>query len=203
MVVIGVTGGVGSGKSTVAKMFQDLGAQVLDADVLAHEVMEPHSLAWRRIVAAFGDGVVQEDQRINRKALARIVFADPEARRRLEGIIHPQVLRRLKQQLHQLKRRRATPAVVLDVPLLLEAGAQHLVDVLVVVTADAATARSRLQRKHGWSEEEIAQRMAAQWDLSAKAAMADYVLDNGNGLEQTRKQVRHIWKQAVTTSQPN
>jgi dephospho-CoA kinase len=200
MVVIGVTGGVGTGKSTVAKMFRDLGAVVLDADELAHEAMEPKRLVWRRIIEQFGEGILNDDQTINRAALAKVVFADPDARRRLEAIVHPQVLRRIKQQLHQLKRRRGLRAVVLDVPLLIEVGAQRLVDRVVVVTAPADVQRRRLQRKYDWTEEEIARRIGSQWDVSAKAALADDIVDNADGLEHTRKQVRRLWKEAVEVS---
>jgi dephospho-CoA kinase len=203
MIVIGVTGGVGTGKSTVAKMLQELGAVVLDADTLAHEAMEPKRLAWRQIIALFGDGVLNEDQTIDRRELGRLVFSDAQARQRLEAVIHPQVFRRIKQQLHRVRRRRGVRAVVLDVPLLVETDAQELADLLVVVTATEAAQRRRLHEKYGWSQEEITQRIAAQWNLSAKAALADYVVDNGNGLEHTRKQVRQIWNQAVTASHRN
>jgi len=197
MLVIGVTGGVGTGKSTVAKMFKELGAVVLDADALAHEAMEPKRLAWRQIVKRFGERVLNDDQTINRKSVGETVFADPVKRRQLEGILHPQVLRRIKQRLHRWRRQRRVRAVVLDVPLLLEVGAHELVDVVVVVTAPAAQQRERLARKHGWSEEDIERRKDAQWALSAKEALADYVVDNADGLERTRTQVRQIWKQAV------
>lgn len=198
MVVIGVTGGVGTGKSTVAKMFKQLGAEVLDADALAHEAMEPGRLAWRRIVRAFGDGVLNDDRTVNRRALARLVFSDEAARKRLEAIVHPQVLRRIKQELHRLRRRRGVRAVVLDVPLLAEAGAQELVDALVVVTAQPQQQRQRLAARRGWTEDEVARRTQAQWDVSAKVALADYVVDNRDGLEQTRRQVRRIWHQVMS-----
>src|SRR3989338_7552893 len=143
MVVIGVTGGVGTGKATVAKMCKELGAVVLDADSMAHQVMEPKRLCWRRVVERFGEEVLNEDQTINRRRLAAIVFRDGGQRRQLEAVIHPQVVRKMKQRLHRLRRSglpgvarggqaRRIPAVVLDVPLLVEADAQGMVDALVV-----------------------------------------------------------------------
>ncbi len=195
MIVIGVTGGVGTGKSTVARMFQQLGAVVLDADRLAHHVMEPKRLAWRRIVKAFGEEILNEDHTINRKRLAGVVFANEARRTQLERIVHPVVLRELKRRLHRVRRSRRIPAVVLDVPLLLEAGAQDMADALVVVTAPPEAQRQRLRKQHGWSEEETDARIAAQWDLSAKAALADYVVDNARGVDATRTQVKHIWNQ--------
>ena len=190
MVVIGVTGGVGSGKSTVAKMFEQLGATVLDADVMAHQVMEPKRLAWRHIVNAFGEEILNDDQTINRGRLAAHVFHDAERRQQLEQIIHPQVLRHMKQQLHRL---RGVRAVVLDVPLLLETGMEQHVDALVVVTAPLDVQRERLKKKFTWSEEEINERIAAQWDAAAKAALADYVVDNTGSVDATRTQVKRIW----------
>ena len=194
MVVIGVTGGFGTGKSTVASMCRELGAVVLDADVIAHRVMEPKRLAWRRLVEAFGEGILNEDQTINRTRLAAIVFKDAQQRKRLEGIIHPHVVRQIKDELHRLRRSRRTKAVVLDVPLLAEAGAERLVDTLVVVTVPPDVQRERLTRKYG-ADEDIDARIASQWELSAKVALADHVVDNSDGVEATRTQVKRIWGQ--------
>ena len=195
MVVIGVTGGVGTGKSTVAGMFKRLGAVVLDADAMAHQVMEPKRLAWREVVKTFGEGVLNDDQTINRRRLASLVFSDEQSRRRLEAIIHPRVMREIRRRLHRLRGSRRIPAVVLDVPLLVEVGAQDLVDALVVVTAPPGVQRERLKRQHGWADEDTRARMGAQWELSAKAALADHVVDNSDGVDATRTQVKRIWDQ--------
>ena len=200
MVVIGVTGGLGTGKSTIAGMFKQLGAVVLDADVIAHEVMEPKKVAWRQILKTFGEDILNEDHTINRGQLANVVFRDGQRRRELEAIIHPHVLRRIKQQLHRLRRTRGTRAVVLDVPLLVEVGAQDVVDALVVVTAPPEAQRERLKKTFRWSEEEMDARMAAQWDLAAKVALADHVVDNSDGVDVTRTQVKRIWNQLVVPS---
>lgn len=196
MVVIGLTGGFGTGKSTVAAMFGELGATVLDADQIAHQAMEPKRLAWRRIVEAFGESIVNEDQTINRQRLGALVFADEQARMRLEAILHPQVLTQIKRRLHPLQRLRRVNAVVVDAPLLVEAGAEQLVDTLVVVTASPEVQRERLRRKYGGTTE-IEARIAAQWAVSAKVALADYVVDNSDGINATRTQVRRIWDQLV------
>jgi dephospho-CoA kinase len=216
MVVIGLTGGLGTGKSTVAKMFGDLGAVVLDADRIAHEVMEPKKLAWRAIVKQFGQGVLNEDQTINRRWLADRVFRDPQARRQLEEIVHPRVLQHIKQRLHRLSRNRPAyrakqgkrpsrgagrrlQVVVLDVPLLIESGVPRLVDTVVVVTAPPEVQRRRLTAR-GMAEEEINARVAAQWEPARKTAVADYVVDNADGLEQTRRQVKQLWNQLAAAS---
>ncbi len=217
MVVIGVTGGVGTGKTTVAGMFKRLGAVVLDADEIAHQVMEPKRLAWREIVKTFGEGVLNDDQTVNRKRLAALVFRDEPSRRRLERIIHPRVLREIKARLHRLRRPSAafrTPSrarvegrrarkvkvVVLDIPLLVEAGAHDLADALVVVTAPPDVQRQRLTAKFGWTDAETNARMDAQWDLSAKVALADVVVDNADGVETTRTQVKRLWNRLVPRS---
>ena len=194
MVVLGVTGGLGSGKSTVTRMFHQLGAVAVDADALAHEVIEPERPAWREIVTAFGREILNADRTINRRRLGAIVFADARRRRRLEAIVHPRVLRELRRLLRRLREERRAPVVVVEVPLLFEAGARGAVDAVVVVTAPPAVRRARLQR-HGWSKREVAARMAAQWTLSAKAALADYIVENAAGKARTRAQVKRIWNQ--------
>ena len=194
MIVIGVTGGVGTGKSTVAKMLGDLGARVLDADAIAHESMRPGMLAWRRIVETFGEAVVHPDRTINRQQLARIVFDDPEARRRLEAIVHPQVIKEVKRRLHAWQKHGRHLVVALDVPLLLEAGLDALVDVVVVVRADPAVQRARLADGRGWSAAEIARRVNAQWSLAVKEERADAVVENSGRLSETRRQVTQLWK---------
>jgi len=216
MVVIGVTGGVGTGKSTVAKMFRQLGAVVLDADAIAHQLMEPKRLCWRRVVECFGQEILNEDQSINRRRLADIVFRDAQRRRDLEAIIHPAVLRQIKQRLHRLGRSRLPGtarggqarlplgyrggqarrirAVVLDVPLLVEVDAHGMADVLVVVTAPRQVQRTRLAHRYG-DPEEVDARIAAQMEVSAKAALADFVVDNAGTLDATRTQVKRIWEQ--------
>ena len=192
MFVIGVTGGVGTGKSTVAGMFKRLGAVVLDADVIAHDVIQPKRPAWRATVKAFGRVVLNADGTINRRRLAANVFGSTSQRKRLERMIHPQVLRTIRQALRRL---RQTPVVVLDVPLLLESGMKRDVDALVVVTAPRDVQHRRLARKFGWSKEEITARNAAQWTLAAKVALADFVVDNSGGVRATRTQVKRIWNQ--------
>jgi len=197
MIVIGVTGGVGTGKSTVAKMFQRLGAVVLDADAMAHRAMEPKRVVWRRIVKAFGEEVLNGDQTINRRRLAELVFRDAHRRAQLEEIVHPHVARQMRREVHRLRRARRIPAVVLDVPLLVEVGARGWVDALVVVTAPPTIQRRRLARAYGWSAQETDERRAAQLKLSAKAALADDVVDNSDGVDATRTQVKRIWNKLV------
>ena len=200
MLVIGVTGGLGTGKSAVARMFGELGATVIDADQVAHAVMEPKRLAWRALVRTFGRDILNEDETINRTRLAERVFRDAQARQELEAIVHPPVIRHIKQQLSRLSRlrrgRNRDRIVVLDVPLLMETGSESLVERVVVVTAPPEIQRKRLAGR-GMSEAQISERIAAQWEMGRKVAMADHVVDNADGLEQTRRQVRELWKQLL------
>ena len=198
MISIGVTGGLGTGKSTVVRMFGELGAEVMDADAIAHEVMEPKRVAWRRIVKRFGEGVLLEDQTIDRRRLAAVVFNDAGARRELEAIIHPQVLQEIQRRLGQWKRRRVKAAVV-EVPLLFETQSQGMVDAVVVVTAPPEAQRQRLLKK-GFEPDDVDKRIAAQASQSAKAALADYQVDNAGSIEQTRRQVRDVWHRLVEAS---
>lgn len=196
MVVIGLTGGFGTGKSTVAAMFEQLGAAVLDADRITHELMEPKKMVWRRIVDTFGVAILNEDNSINRRRLAEIVFKDVDKRKQLESFVHPEVVNHINREVQLIEKEHKVKAVVLDVPLLIEAGAKNLAGVIVVVTASPEIQQERLLKKYG-SQERIAGRIQAQMDISAKVALADYVIDNSDDVDNTRTQVRDIWNKLV------
>ncbi len=176
MIFVGLTGGVATGKSTIAKMLERCGALVIDADVLAHQVMEPHKPAWRAIVKTFGKAVVNPDRTINRQALGAIVFRNRARLRRLEQIIHPRVAREQARLTRQAVRKDPKAVVIYDVPLLYEAGIDARVDKVVVVTADRETQISRLQKRNGLTRTEAIRRIRNQWPLRKKVAAADYVL---------------------------
>jgi dephospho-CoA kinase len=202
-VVVGVTGGLGTGKSTVARMLEEWrGVVVLDADRIAHDVIQPRKVAWRQILERFGKDIVHshEDVRIDRKRLAELVVEDDDARRDLEAIVHPRVLKELAAEIHELRHdthgNRRKKMVVVEIPLLFETDSQGLVDHVVVVTATPEVALRRL-RERGMTEDDAARRQAAQMDLSAKAALADTVIDNSGDREQTRRQVETLWDQLV------
>lgn len=197
MVVIGVTGSVGTGKSTVARMFGALGAEVLDADAITHELTRPNQPVWRKIVKRFGPRVVRENGSLCREELARQVFRDPAKRKALERIVHPAVLAEIRRRIRELRQRRNVKAVVADVPLLVETGSQQWMDALVVVTARPAQQRARLRAKFGWSRKQIEARRRAQMPQAAKVALADHVIDNTGSVGATRTQVNRLWKQLL------
>lgn len=193
MRVIGLTGGIASGKSTVSAYLRQLGAAVIDADVLARAVVEPGAEAYGEVVAAFGPEVLHPDGSLNREALGRIVFADAAARLKLEQIIHPAVRRRMQSELQAAREAGATVAV-LDIPLLFESGLQHLADQIWVVWVDEATQLQRLMKRNGYSETDARQRLASQWPLDRKRALADVVIDNSGSLGATHRQVAEAWQ---------
>ena len=194
MLKIAVTGGAGSGKSTVVRMFKELGAQVLDADEVAREVVAVGAPAWEELRRTWGPDFFKEDGSLDRARVAQRVFSDPQARRRLNDLIHPQVALKIKERLEALEKQGA-PLVVVEVPLLFEAGLQRAYDRVVVVFADPNDQVSRLEARDHRPQGEVAGILKAQWPLKEKLAQADYVVDNRGTLSDTRLQVKNIWRE--------
>lgn len=192
-VVIGLTGGIASGKSTVVAMLRELGARVIDADQLARRVVEPGAEAYNDVVAAFGPDILLPGGCIDRQALGEIVFADPAARRRLNELTHPHIRARMWAGV-EAARAEGLPAVVLDIPLLIESGLQDKVDRVWVVYIDRAAQLSRLIIRDGLSREQAEARLAAQIALDEKRRHADAVIDNCGSLVATRRQVAALWR---------
>lgn len=191
--ILGLTGVIGSGKSTVARMLREAGAVVIDADAIAREVVAPGTSGFGEVVAAFGPGVVGPDGALDRKALGAIVFNDPEAKKRLEAIIHPRVRDREIALIAQHTQADA-PMIVLDVPLLFETNADELCDATAVVTVDDAVRIQRLTSSRGMTHEQVIARDNAQWSREEKVARADFVLDNSASLEDTQRQVLRLYQ---------
>ena len=186
---VGLTGGIASGKSLVADELARLGAVVIDADVLAREVVEPGTPGLAAVVARFGDGVLTGG-RLDRSRLGALVFADPAARRDLERIIHPAVRARAA----ELERAAGDAAVVVHViPLLVETGQADDFDRIVVVDVDPGTQRDRLLQRDGFTEDEAERRIAAQATREERLAAADVVLDNSGSVTQLKSRIRHLW----------
>ena len=193
MLHVGITGGIGSGKSTVARMLGELGAQVLDADGIVRELLGPGQEGTSGVRRDFGEAFVGPDGGTDRKALAALVFDDPEARLRLESILHPLVIARRRALLAEILRERGAEAVVVsEAALIFEAGTRREFDGVLFVTAPDTVRRARLVAG-GWDPGEVDRRMASQWPDSEKAPLADWVVDNGGEEEKTRRQVRALW----------
>jgi len=199
MRIIGLTGGIASGKSSVARILEALGVVVVDADQLAREAVAPGVEAYCSIVDEFGDGILNTDRSINRQALAKIVFADSAARRRLERITHPAIARLAEERLTAL-RNAGTPVVVYMAPLLIEAGVTSRVDEIWVVYADRETQVVRLMLRDGLSRDEAQQRLAAQMPMEEKRALGRIVIDNSGTPEETERQVKDLWEREITAT---
>ena len=177
MILVGLTGGIATGKSTVARMFKRCGAVVIDADELARDVVKPGKPAWREIVKTFGKTVLNPDRTINRQTLGAIVFGNRARLRHLERIIHPRVAREQARQTRQAARKNPDAVVIYDVPLLFEAGIDTRVDKVIVVTTDRETQIARLKKRNGFSHAEAIRRIRNQMPLSHKIRRADFVLE--------------------------
>jgi dephospho-CoA kinase len=189
--IIGLTGGIASGKSTVAKMLLELGIPVIDADQIAREVVEVGEEAYLQIVKEFGEEILQEDRTIDRGKLGSIVFHDKEKRQRLNSIVHPAVRKKMLMQKDQYIRS-GENAIVLDIPLLFESNLTHLVDKIIVVYVDEHIQLQRLMARNGLSKEEAEARMKAQMPLIEKVSKADAVINNNGTIEETKQQLLNI-----------
>lgn len=194
MILVGLTGGVATGKSTVAKMFKQYGAVVIDADELAHDAVKPGKPAWRQIVKAFGKAVLNPDQTLNRRELGALVFGNRAKLRRLERIIHPRVAREQQRLVRRIAKRNPHTVVIYEVPLLFEAGVDKRVDTTIVVTANRDTQIARLKKRNGFPRAEAIRRIRSQMPLAKKIQRADHVLNGTFPRPSLRKQVGQLFK---------
>lgn len=196
MLVIGLTGGVATGKSTAAKRFAELGARVFDADRFAREAVEIGEPALEEIRDRFGEKVIAPDGSLDRRALGGIVFRDEKARRDLEAIVHPRVRQRMIASLDALREEGYRGVAILEIPLLFESkGSLELVERVVVVYAPRSLQVERLMRRSQLSREEALLRIDAQLPIDEKAARADYVVDNSTSLDELFRQVERLWEE--------
>ena len=193
MILIGLTGGVATWKSTVAQMFKQCGAIIIDADELARKVVQPDKPAWRDIVRIFGKEVLSPDRTINRQALGSIVFKSPAKRRQLERIVHPRVAREQQRLTKEAARKDPNAVVLYDVPLLFEAGIDKRVQKIIVVTADQQTQIARLKKRNDLSRAEALRRIRSQMPLSKKIREADMVIDGTLPRAVGRKRVHDVF----------
>jgi dephospho-CoA kinase len=192
MLLVGLTGGIGTGKSTVARMLEKRGAVVFDADVLARQAVAPGTPGFDQVVERFGPNVLAPGGGLDREALASIVFSDPAARRDLEGIVHPEVRRMFAEGCEEY--RDSDRVVVFSAPLLVETGMHTAFDRLIVVSAPVATQIERLMRDRGMAERDVQARISAQLPLEAKAEVADVLVDNEGTLEDLERRVELVWR---------
>jgi dephospho-CoA kinase len=193
--LLGVTGGIASGKTTVARMLEKLGAPVIDFDVLSRVVVEPGKPAWKEIVTYFGEQILQEDKTLNRKALSEMVFRDSEKRRKLESFTHPRIHEEFARRVKQITK--ADPEAIIQgvVPLLIEANLQSLFHKLMLVYIPEELQIRRLMEREPISRETALQILKSQLPIEEKKRYADYIVDNSGSPEETRRQVEEVWLQ--------
>ena len=190
--LVGLTGSIATGKSTVSAMFRALGCVVLDADVLARDVVAPGEPALAQILHEFGRDVLQPDGTLDRKKLGAVVFGDPARRKRLEQITHPAIRDRFLRHLAELEARDFDGIVLWDAPVMIETGGHRAMEKLVVVATDEATQQARLQARDGIDAVEAARKIGSQMPVAEKAKVADYVIDNAGDHAATEARVREV-----------
>ena len=188
---LGLSGGIGSGKSTVAKILANLGAVVIDADVIAREVLEPNQAGYQRVIEVFGESILDSDRRIDRKKLAELVFQDSDELAKLEAIVHPAVIARVAQIRNSLPE---STVVVYDTPLLFEKNLQGQFDKVLIVVTDSEHRKTRLIER-GLEIKDIEARIANQATDAQRRTVADFVIENNGSPEQLQDQVTKVWQQ--------
>jgi dephospho-CoA kinase len=191
--VIGLTGGIGAGKSTVTQMLEELGAAVIDADKVGHQIYLPDLPAWREIVETFGPEVLNADRSINRQALGTMVFADPEALRTLNRIVHPKMFDRMAELIAELRMHAGIKAIVVEAAVLIEANWQPLADQVWLVIASETVVVERLAKQRHLSPEQVRSRIAAQLSNEERRQHAHVVIRNDGSLDEVRAAVQQAW----------
>ncbi|MHC2994362.1 MAG: dephospho-CoA kinase [Candidatus Atribacteria bacterium] len=198
--IVGLTGGIVSGKSTVAKMFKDLGAKIVDADELGHKVILPHKPAWEKIIKLFGKDLLKEDLKIDRRKLGDIVFSNKKLLKKLNEITHSEIIKLIKKEIKSIKDKtdKKDDILIIDAALIYETKIDNLMDKIIVVYIDKTEQIKRLVKRDNLSAEEALKRIKSQMPIKEKIRFADYIIDNSNSLDKTREQVETIWQNLVS-----
>ncbi len=196
-ITIGLTGGIGSGKSTAAKILAELGAPAIDADKVGHEIYQPGTPAYRELIDAFGEGILASDRTIDRRKLGPIVFADPAALKRLNAIVHPKMFARMGEMVAAMRRGGETRPIVIEAAILVEANWQPLFDEVWLVTASRDRVIERVERDRGLKPEQTQARIRAQLSDEERRKYATSVIRNDGTLEELRAAVTRLWQDAL------
>jgi len=198
--IVGLTGGIGSGKSTVTKMFKDLGAKIIDADKLGHSVILPYKPAWKKIVKLFGKDILQNDLAVDRGKLGKVVFTNQAFLKKLNEITHPEITKLIKKEINLAKNvtYNKEKVLIIDAALIYEAKINRFMDKIIVVYIDEDEQIKRLIKRNNLSKEEALQRIKSQMSMEEKVEMADHVIDNSSSLDETKKQVEKIWQEIMS-----
>ena len=198
--IVGLTGGIVGGKSTVASMFRDLGAKIIDADRLGHSVILPYKPDWKKIVKLFGEDILKNDLTINREKLGKIVFANQALLKKLNEITHPEIIKLIKKEINfaRDKTHNQEKILIIDAALIYETKIDTLMDKIIVVYIEEDEQIKRLIKRNNLSKDEALQRVKSQIPMKEKVKIADYVIDNNDTLEKTKKQVETIWQELIS-----
>ena len=192
MLRVGLTGGIATGKSAVGEMFVELGCHLIDSDTIGHQLYEPGQPIYDAVVQTFGKRVVASNGTIDRKILGEIVFNDPQARAKLNGLMHPAIVQRQQEWFKEIEAKDPGGIGIVGATLMIEAGNYRNFDKLIVVTCSTEEQKRRLRQRSNLSEEQIEARLRSQMPTEEKVKYADYVIDNSGGLEHTRRQVVEV-----------
>lgn len=195
MLIVGLTGGVASGKTTVSRVLKEEGAYIIDADQMARELVRPHTPAWRKLVRAFGKDILREDGSLHRKKLADKVFTNLRQRKLLNQILHPRIRKEMERRAKEIGQKDPEAVVVIDAPLLVELGDHRKMDKLIVVTSTQTQQIERLKERDGISSEEALRIFSSQMPVEDKVKLADFVIRNEGSLRETKKKTREVYKE--------
>jgi dephospho-CoA kinase len=193
VLIVGLTGGIASGKSTVAQFLKELGGVIIDFDILARQAVRPGEKAWRQIVEFFGEGVLLDNKELDRKKISRIVFSDPDKRKRLEGFTHPAIAEEFVREVEKTSSEENKSLIFAVVPLLIEGGMQRLFHAIAVVYIPGEKQIERLIQRDGITRDRAIGILSAQIPIDEKIGFADFVIDNEESLEETKRQVQNLW----------
>jgi dephospho-CoA kinase len=195
MLIVGLTGGVASGKTTVSHVLEEEGAYIIDADQMARELVRPHTPAWKEIVRAFGKDILREDGSIHRKKLAEKVFADPGQRKLLNQILHPRIRKEMERRAKAIGQKDPEAVVVIDAPLLVELGEHRKMEKLIVVTSTQTQQIERLRKRDGISREGALRISSSQMPVEDKVKLADFVIRNEGSFQEMREKTREVFQE--------
>jgi dephospho-CoA kinase len=195
MLIVGLTGGVASGKTTVSRVLKEEGAYILDADQMARELVQPHTPAWRKLIKVFGKDILREDGSLHRKKLADKVFTNLRQRKLLNQILHPRIRKEMERRAKEIGQKDPEAVVVIDAPLLVELGDHRKMDKLIVVTSTQKQQIERLKERDGISSEEALRILSSQMPVKDKVKLADFVIRNEGSLQETKKKTREVYKE--------
>ena len=195
MLIVGLTGGVASGKTTVSKVLREEGATLIDADQIARELVQPQTLAWQELVRVFGNEILNRDGSIHRQKLASLIFSNPRQRSLLNRILHPRIKEEIGRRLKRIQQKDPDAIVVIDAPLLIETGGHREMDKVIVVVSTETQQIDRLRKRNQLNEGQARAMLSSQMSLEEKTKVADYVIRNEGSLEETRQRARDLFQE--------